>query len=611
MTIPWVRRNQVGSPLFSAACLPIVMISVLTLCQRLSAEPPEPPPKPVTTGYDFDNVIATDSPPPGMPIKYRWRKTEKRLYPIPPRSQIRRITDPEAPTWVNQFFRLRKLYGELLYLYTSMWQPTEERILHNQLTWQMSGWVDYYLLTGDQQVRKTISEWARMQHQVWTSNDQAFTHGYWKRQDVDHGNEDTGYTYGRWWLMDRDDVTLKSALLNTATLAGNWGPDGVPPWYDWEKHRWRSYFLGSEHIGKITNDTQGNDPRLLNIAFLAYAATGDQRYLHLGLDYLDAYVDRLEQLGDQEPYQKRYLHGWIYNHADPRMRYFNHVRYHFIESMAAPLMDAFRMTGNRKYLQAVRKIVEPALPDCLYHWRANKESGILSQYRYLAGDHFMDEQVLAWAKQTQDYPDDLFPYYWRPLGNDTDWDWMHMHWTRTHPAPTTYRLAYEITDDRRYLSWMLEGAIERAQILYAQQSRPETWHGPDRGTNDWDWRLYWLAFEITDVLFPMAGRQHAASGGGPNAVALYDVRFYRDDGTVGLPETVAVNYRVSDPKRRLVDFYNAADVPVQILVEPVDFVFRKIVSAKISGKTAPVEQQRVRVTLPPRTTTTLTVHLSK
>jgi len=218
---------------------------------------------------------------------------------------------------------------------------------------------------------------------------------------------------------------------------------------------------------------------------------------------------------------------------------------------------------------------------------------------------------LAWVKQTRDYPDDLFQYYWRPLGSDTDWDWMHMHWTRTHPAPTTYRLAYEITADRRYLSWMLEGAIERAQILYAQQSRPETRHGPDRGTNDWDWRVYWLAFEITDVLFPMAGRHHAASGGGPNAVSLYDVRFFKADGSVGLPETVAVNYRVTDPKQRLVDFYNAADSAVDVLVEPVDFLHRRVVSAEARGAAAPIEKKRVRLTLPPHSLTTLNMRLSK
>jgi hypothetical protein len=592
-----------------------VLLAGLSLCFVVWAESPrgtQGSQEPVETGYDLKTVIKTDAPPPGMPIKYNWRVSEKRLYAIPPRSKIRRITDPAAPAWVNQYFRLRKLYGELVYLYMSFGKPTEERILKNQNTWQMSGWVDYYLLTGDLKVCEAIGDWAKVQHKVWTSNDKAFKYGYWKKQDVDHGNEDTGYTFGRWWLIDPKDPTLKSALLNTATLAGNWGPDDVPQWYDWNLHRWRSYFLGSEHIGKITNSTQGNDPRLLNIALLAYAATGNERYLQLARDYLDAYVERFQQLGNEEPFQKRYLNGWVYNHKDPRMHHFNHVRYHFMESMAAPLLDVYRMTGDHKYLQTVRKIVEPALPDTLYHWTANNQSGILSQYRHLSGDHFMDEMVLDWVSQTQDYPDDLFSYYMRPLGNeDTNWDWMHIHWTRTHPAPTTYRLAYEITRDLRYLSWMLEGAIERAQILYAQQSRPETRHGPDRGTNDWDWRLYWLAFEITDVLFPMAGRHHTASGEGPNAVSLYDVRFFRDDGSTGLPETIAVNYRVTVPTRRLITLYNAADAPATILVQPQGFLHKTVASARAVGADLSIEKGRIRLTLPPHAEITLDVTLSK
>src|SRR5262245_14265007 len=105
-------------------------------------------PRKMTTGYDYENVIKSDTPPADMPIRYDWRVKEKRLYAIPPRSRIRRVIDPKAPAWANDFFRLRQLYGDLVYLYMSFWKPSEKEILRHQNTWQMSGWVDYYLLTG-------------------------------------------------------------------------------------------------------------------------------------------------------------------------------------------------------------------------------------------------------------------------------------------------------------------------------------------------------------------------------------------------------------------------------------------------------------------------------
>ncbi len=561
------------------------------------------------TGYDLKSVTTTDSPPPDMPIRYRWNVTEKRLYALPPRSKVQRVFDPQAPGWANNYFRLRKLYGDLIYLYLSFWQPDEAAILRGQLTWQMSGWVDYYLLTGDIRVRDAIRRWADLQYRVWSSDREHFKAGYWKKQDVDHGNEDTGYTVGRWWLLQPGDAKLTFLVESTARLAGNWGPPDVPQWYDWQKHRWKAYFMGSEFMGEATYDT-GSDYRLANIALLAYAATGNERYLKLARDYLDGYVERLDQLGE-EPDQKRYLEGWVFNHEDPRLgRYFNGVRYHFMESMANPLMDLFRMTGDRQYLAATRKILEPTVPDSFYTWVGNKESSILANYRFLSGDRFMDRAVMEWVEETRDFPDDLFAYFWRPLGDaNTRWDWMHMHWIRTHPAPTTYRLAYQITGDERYLNWMLEGACERAQLLYAQQSRPETRHGPDRGTNDWDWRLYALAWEIVDVLFPMAGRQFAPGGEGSDAVSLYDVRFFRDNGGVGIPETIAINYRATTPDRRVIDLYNAADESQTLRVEPQDFRYKKVTAARVKGGKIERQEKSIRVTLPSHARVTVEMDL--
>ena len=498
----------------------------------------------------------------------------------------------------------------------SFWKPEEGLVIDNQNMWQMSAWLDYYLLTGDERTRAAIRDWADVRYKVWSSDDRHFKAGYWKSQDVDHGNEDIGYTVGRWWLLEPGDKKLTYLVESTATLAGNWSKEDVPDWYDWEKHRWKAYHLGSEHIGEITHNTKQNDHRLVQIALLAAAATGDQRDLTLAKDYLDGYIQRLNQLGPEEPHQKYYLQGFSYNHEDPPLgRYFNRIRYHFMESMANPLLDLYRMVGERKYLVAARKVLEPSLPDSLYTWMSNKESSALANYRYLSGDHFMDEAVMEWVDKTCDYPDDLFQYFWRPLAyQDAKWDWFHMHWVRTHPAPNTYGLAYQITGDQRYLNWMLEGAIERAQMIYAQQSRPETRYEslhPEGPWNDWDWRVYILAFEVADILFPMTGRHYAPGGEYSNAVCLYDVRFFRQDGSVGIPDTVAVNYRATRSDRRLVELYNAADHSQTILVEPQDFLYTKVAGAQITGGAMVRAEKDVKVTLPPHTMVKLDIALAR
>ena len=40
-------------------------------------------PSQIETGYDWQPPVKSDSPPTDMPIEYRWRLTERRLYPPP------------------------------------------------------------------------------------------------------------------------------------------------------------------------------------------------------------------------------------------------------------------------------------------------------------------------------------------------------------------------------------------------------------------------------------------------------------------------------------------------------------------------------------------------
>ena len=207
--------------------------------------------KRVSQEYDRETVVGADVVPPDMPFKYPWRTAEKLLYPLSPRSQIARIYDPQAPAWVNNFFRLRKLYGELVYLYMDIWDFEKSPSIPTpmgpaikpgsaQNAWQASGWVDYCLLTGDAKVSERINRLAGMMHRIWTIDTQHFKAGYWMKADIDHGSEDLAFTTARWWMLRPGDPVFAFSAETFARLAGNWGPADVPHWYDWQRHRWKA-----------------------------------------------------------------------------------------------------------------------------------------------------------------------------------------------------------------------------------------------------------------------------------------------------------------------------------------------------------------------------------
>lgn len=83
--------------------------------------------------------------------------------------------------------------------------------------------------------------------QCWAS--EAFHHGYYRADaEAHHHTENFTRVVARLWLVDRLDESYRSALLDLAHHLGNWEP-GVPAWYDWEAHRFRDGYLGTQRVG--------------------------------------------------------------------------------------------------------------------------------------------------------------------------------------------------------------------------------------------------------------------------------------------------------------------------------------------------------------------------
>ena len=58
--------------------------------------------------------------------------------------------------------------------------------------------------------------------------------------------------------IDPKDPANTYNIRAMAPLLGNWDKS-VPSWYDWERHRWRGYWLGTEYVKADDNLRFGHD----------------------------------------------------------------------------------------------------------------------------------------------------------------------------------------------------------------------------------------------------------------------------------------------------------------------------------------------------------------
>ncbi|MCJ7544394.1 MAG: hypothetical protein MUP47_07500 [Phycisphaerae bacterium] len=154
-------------------------------------------------------------------------------------------------------------------------------------------WVGFYFLTGDQRIPAYLTA-LRDAWKIATADH--MHHGYPANPHGDHILH-TAETFTHFLLnmlyLDRADRQAAEMIEDAAEHLGNWCP-GVYPWYDWDAHRFRSYFLGtrSEAFAREPLNWQSIIHfRLLAIAVGAYEATGKQRYLDLLTDYSDMWAE--------------------------------------------------------------------------------------------------------------------------------------------------------------------------------------------------------------------------------------------------------------------------------------------------------------------------------
>lgn len=197
-------------------------------------------------------------------------------------------------------------------------------------------------------------------------------HGYWKKQEAHHGPEHYQYFLHALWLLAPEDAETAGQYRDAAEHIGNW-VEGIPAWFDWDRMRFRSSWLGTEHIG----DPGPNQPdhlRFCELSRQAFLATRDERFKGFALRYADEWVrailespdlpvalgtgGALGELTDEEMRAYRaFVGAGPKDVSDPVMRSENLIA----SGVPSLLIDLADLQPDARLIGAARRILEAGM----------------------------------------------------------------------------------------------------------------------------------------------------------------------------------------------------------------------------------------------------------
>jgi hypothetical protein len=451
----------------------------------------------------------------------------------------------------------------------------------------MAAMIPYYFLTGDEQIKDLLFE-MRGRWRAWTQEN--FHHGYYKRNaEEHHQTEDYYRVFGRlWYLVPFDEVNL-DLLDDMVEHLGNW-VGGIPKWYDWERHRFVSRYIGTWYVNDDPEFSY-NSPgffRYLLIAFQAYLATGRGQYLDLCVDYSDRWCQLLESIPEGDPIPVRVNPEWNVIQTTPdgsetgvglRAGY-TYMTGGFIGTM----LDLYGVTRNRRYADNARRILSFYLgvPERDRPMN-NIVASALAQYRLATGDSLGEEETIASADEVMQLPlPDSMSMPGRPPNTRLTWrtaggDSCEQYQT----GMAALSAAYQITGDESYIANAMRSAARRLELARAI--------GDD-------------------------SRGHGCAGGSAKGVAGYDVMAslipatlgvpglcfdgfghykvlatYRGPhGALGLPRETAALFRYGSLDECVARIVNLGDEPTTVMVTSHDGLMRR----RHDGAPYPISRQR-------------------
>ena len=313
--------------------------------------------------------------------------------------------------------------------------------LHDEATFVMP-WFEYHRLTGSKEILDfllLILEYSR----EWQA--QAFHHGYWKDGEAHHQSETFLNHLCHYWPITGAAEHIE-IVEDAAHHVGNW-VDGIPPWYDYEHNRFRSWFCGTKTVRDQVPDNFENMEcwRYILIGLNAWQANGNDRYIELARTYGRSWQREILQTGhvvrlfrfpidDLDEIERTYFveGNWRLNRHRECHHYANRYGadwekgleaykavYGYAGIMTRALLDLWKLTGEDIWRQMVQRMVEiPA-----EKWGHKGPAGRLSAYEMteVTGDESWAERAAAAVDRNIDPLPDCFISVPHPDGRKDGW----------------------------------------------------------------------------------------------------------------------------------------------------------------------------------------------
>ena len=486
----------------------------------------------------------------------------------------------KIPAWAKEQLKLRRTFDDWVTAEMNKYEDsgfkgvTGDRGGHamDEAGGYTRSFAGAYCLSGDQRIPVFMKQFRDDWNAALNASGH-FYHGYDSNEGGDYITH-TAEAFSQFLLnvlyMDTLDQKTIHMVDDGAEHLGNWHPD-VQDWYDWDRHMFLSYFLGtkSPYHKPPYNFQTPRHFRVLQIAVAAYETTGNERYLDLCKDYCDFWAEAiLDSHSDEDAPTHFYrIGGKDFQRFSQEEQYKKDRRFtRYYEHFPADTAPADIGDGFIPY-QRIKEFT-PAyhvLHDVMMTW--------LEIYKYSPQEKYkaaLRRLMAGWVGLGQDSPSQIagvephcgvhLPKY-RDFTGDTSLDAMYLdQWPN---GPCSYLITGQ--EDR------LTGSMDMAKALLSQAllRNSGSWgekfvvnHACARGSNAGT-----SSADVAPALFmPAFGGLNSHYGRAPWVNVLYYT-----DGRMGLPAGMAVLYvpAVNGGKPG-VKLFNAGSESQKVSVRPVN-----------------------------------------
>jgi hypothetical protein len=467
--------------------------------------------------------------------------------------------------------------------------------------------------------------WLRDGYLSWS--ERHFVHGYTPRGEAHHGTETHCIFLTRLWHLDPQDGTTMAALEDAAHHVGNW-VEGIPAWYDWDHHRFRSWSIGTEVVEAYPPlDYQVPDHfKFLQFVLPTYLATGEERYLNLCRDYADGWCRSI--LGDELPGVRfpdeiqhrdeiRRVYGeQLFAQAFGPVE--DRVELHVAGGSLDTLLDLYQLTGERSYVEAVGRMV-PILVEALADPLTQTPALLIAKYRALTGDRSFDTQSMEIIRGMEAVPnrstlmiagvEGTHPMRIGRRRDEIKWGYRDedgMIRQDQGPSPAALALAYQITGEDSLAAQALDLAARRLRLARSAL-RDGREHGCSGNTISAVTAGHGRAAGVGDVTatLPLLTLGALRFCGGEDPV----LRFSQEDRS-GLPSSVAVLFEPHGGVKYRVQLYADGEEDVPLRITPGDAGLR-IGAISVNGASHDdYTDTSIRLILPSRRVTRVLIELN-